>query len=42
MSAPSPSLSTDATIDRLVEAVEAFRDDAVQPDDMTCVVVRVE
>ncbi len=34
--------SADATIDRLLEAVAAFRGDAPQSDDMTCVVVRVE
>ena len=32
----------EATIDRLLEAVAAFRGDAPQSDDMTCVVVRVE
>ena len=35
-------LSAEATIDRLLEAVAAFKGDAVQSDDMTCVVVRVE
>ena len=33
---------TEATIDRLLEAVAAFRADAPQSDDMACVVVRVE
>ena len=35
-------LSAKATIDRILEAVAAFKGDAVQSDDMTCVVVRVE
>ncbi|MDP6776509.1 MAG: PP2C family protein-serine/threonine phosphatase [Candidatus Latescibacteria bacterium] len=35
-------LSAEATIDRLLEAVAAFRGDAPQSDDMTCVVVQVE
>ena len=35
-------LSAEATIDRLLEAVSEFKGSAVQPDDMTCVVVRVE
>ena len=35
-------LSAEATIDRLLEVVDAFKGDAPQRDDMTCVVVRVE
>ena len=35
-------LSAEATIDRILEAVAAFKGNAVQSDDMTCVVVRVE
>ena len=35
-------LSAEATIDRILEAVAAFKGDAPQSDDMTCVVVRVE
>ena len=38
----SDGLSGEATIDRLLDAVAAFRGDAPQSDDMTCVVVRVE
>ena len=35
-------LSAEATIDRILEEVAAFKGNAVQSDDMTCVVVRVE
>ena len=35
-------LSAEATIDRILEAVSEFKGNAVQSDDMTCVVVRVE
>ena len=35
-------LSAEATIDRILEVVDAFKGDAPQGDDMTCVVVRVE
>ncbi len=35
-------LSAEATIDRLLKEVEAFRGNAPQSDDITCVVVRVE
>ena len=35
-------LSAEATIDRILEVLDAFRGDAPQSDDMTCVVVRVE
>jgi len=35
-------LSAEATVDRLLEEVAAFRGDAPQSDDMACVVVRVE
>jgi serine phosphatase RsbU (regulator of sigma subunit) len=38
----SERLNPEATIDSLLEAVAAFRGDAPQSDDMTCVVVRVE
>ena len=35
-------LSAEATIDRILSEVNAFRENAPQADDMTCVVVRVE
>ena len=35
-------LSAEATIDRLLAEVAAFKGDAPQSDDMTCVVLRVE
>ena len=35
-------LSAEATIDRILERVAAFKGNAAQSDDMTCVVVRVE
>ena len=35
-------LSAEATIDRILEVVDAFKGEAPQSDDMTCVVVRVE
>ena len=35
-------LSAEETIDRILEVVDAFKGDAPQGDDMTCVVVRVE
>ena len=35
-------LSAEATIGRILETVVAFKGDAPQGDDMTCVVVRVE
>ena len=35
-------LSAEATIDRLLAEVAAFKGDAPQSDDMTCVVMRVE
>ena len=35
-------LSAEATIDRILEVVAAFRDDAPQSDDMTCMAVQVE
>ena len=35
-------LSAEATIDRILEAVNTFKGNAAQSDDMTCVVVRVE
>ena len=36
------NLSAEATIDRIFEAVNTFKGDAHQGDDMTCVVLRVE
>ena len=35
-------LSAEETIDRILEVVDAFKGDAPQGDDMTCVVLRVE
>ncbi len=35
-------LSAEATIDHILEVVDAFKGDAPQGDDMTCVVLRVE
>ena len=35
-------LSAESTIDRILEAVANFKGDAMQSDDMTCVVVRVK
>ena len=35
-------LSSEATIDRILQEVAVFKGNAVQSDDMTCVVVRVE
>ncbi|MBT3605957.1 MAG: hypothetical protein HN521_23060, partial [Candidatus Latescibacteria bacterium] len=35
-------LSAEATIDRILEGVDAFCGAALQGDDMTCVVVRIE
>ena len=35
-------LSAEAAIDRILEAVDAFTGDALQGDDMTCVILRVE
>jgi len=35
-------LSAEATIDHLLREVSAFKGDAPQSDDMTCVVLRVE
>ena len=35
-------LAAEAIIDRILEVIDAFKGDAPQGDDMTCVVVRVE
>jgi serine phosphatase RsbU (regulator of sigma subunit) len=35
-------LSAEAATDRILEVVEGFEGDALQVDDMTCVVLRVE
>ena len=35
-------IQAEATIDRILEVVDAFKGDAPQGDDMTCVVVRME